>query len=484
MNGDNNMWIYIEGDTNILKQFNNCCSCLIRGFKCQDVLLRITDDEFMIYSFPSGVVTSCFQFSFSKRLFDQFTVKSNSELQFERLYNAGSLLNCFINTQWLKPTRFTLEIGFKGGEGGNSLEGNESLRPSAKDELKIIIMGRNGVIRKHRVYPVIGTQDRILFHEKIKWNRRHGIKMPSGLLKDIFNYMEMKDSLMTLSIDPIESIVSIKVNPMGPGCSGALGSGDWTRYQIGGTGSSNNSTYQDIQIRREQIETLYLCKDIIQNNAFTFNSREFKVAIALAENCQLPVFITFRSPGSPLIISIGQRAIIDQICINEQDDTAFPFEYHWSNILFQSHLYKQDPEYIEKTQTFSGFSAVFLMATSAVIDQNSNSCFLDFCSPFEDVLYEVPDKPDSSAKEGDNAKISSTQFELWSIDDEMKNEHYKTCSFTKLDLFNIIEMSNHYCLGKEYNVSQLSSSDIMEIIPPCDEGRKDNNNDWISTLFW
>ncbi|KAK6588067.1 hypothetical protein RS030_71132 [Cryptosporidium xiaoi] len=478
------MWIYIEGDTNILKQFNNCYSCLIRGFKCQDVLLRITEDEFMIYSFPSGGVTSCFQFSFAKRLFDKFTIRNNGKLHFERLYNAGSLLNCFINTQWLKPTRFTVEIGLKDGEG--SLGSNEDPKFSTQGELKITVIGKNGVIRKHRICPIIGTQDRILFHDKIKWNRRHGIKISSGLLKDIFNYMEIRDSLMTLLIDPIESIVSIKVNPIGVGNSIGLNSGDFAGFQIGGTGNSNNSTYQDIQIRREQIETLYLCKDIIQNNTFTFNSREFKVAIALAENCQLPVFITLRSPGSPLIISIGQRAIIDQMCINEQDDTAFPFEYNWSNILFQSQLYKQDSGYIEKTQTFSGFSAVFLMTTSVVIDQNVNPCFLDFDSPYEDAQYEGPSKLDSLANDKpENPEISSTQFELWNIEDGNRNEQSKTCSFNKLNLFNILEVSNKYCLENEYSIPQVNvnSANITKIIPPCDK-EKNNSDDWISKLFW
>ena len=303
---------------------------------------------------------------------------------------------------------------------------------------------------------------------------------------------------MTLSIDPAESSVSIKVNPIGVGGTVGLNCGsDLSGYTAGGTGNANVSTYQDIQIKREQIETLYLCKDIIQNNTFTFNSREFKVAIALAESCQLPIFITLRSPGSPLIVSIGQRAIIDQMCIDEYNDTSFPFEYHWSNILLQTQLHQQDSEYIEKTLTFFGFSAVFLMATCAIFDQNCDPYFLDFNSPHEDdqnAANMYTKSPSPTPDNGDlktnplsgveNGEISSTQFELWNIDDESKGENCKKPSFAKLNSFNIDEISDRFCLKNNPNFVEIGPLTLSEILPPVDPERKKDDDDWISTLLW
>lgn len=474
--------ISVEGDNSIIRQLNNCLSCLLRGFKCQDVLVRITDEYLMLYSFPLGGFSSCFQFNFDGRQFDRF--ETGEIVEFERIYKVSSLLNCFNNVQWFKATRFMFEIG-----------GNED------DALNVTVHGKNGVVRRHRVYPVIGHQDRILLHERITWKRRHGIRMSSGLLKDIFGYMEIKESKMTLSISSQDSLISIKVQPIGsfgydiPATSSSMGAGGSC-----GSNTSNNSTYQDIQIKKEQIETLSLCESIIENSSFTFNSREFKVAIALAENCQLPVFLTLRAPGSPMIVSIGQRAIIDQMCISDLDGNAIPFEYYWEKPLFQPQLFEIDNEYIEKTQMVAGFSAIFLLSTMISPDSAGPDPIASFNSPNENqedcpdrdlgqaqVLTQVSDcclsmvvsqetkphipsptppaKPDSKRGTGPETRVSN-------------------CSFSRLDRFDLHQLFQKFGVELEKSAGHPDcSKDPPEIkIPPKDQGVK--SFDWIASLVW
>ncbi|OII73212.1 uncharacterized protein cubi_02444 [Cryptosporidium ubiquitum] len=482
--------ISIEGDNNLIKQLNNCLSCLLRGFKCQDVLVRITNEYLMLYSFPFGGFSSCFQFNFDGRLFDVF--ETGDIVEFERIYKVDSLIKCFNNTQWIKATRFIFEIC-----------GNDD------DTLKVTVHGKNGIVRKHRVYPVIGHQDKILLHEMILWKRRHGIRISSGLLKDIFGYMEIKESKMTLSISSQESLISIKVQPIGnlaydiPIAGPSIGTGN-----IGGNSISNNSTYQDIQIKKEQIETLSLCRSILENSSFTFNSREFKVAIALAENCQLPVFLTLRAPGSPLIISIGQRAIIDQMCVSDLEKNIIPFEYHWEKPLFQSQLFEIDNDYIEKTQITTGFSAVFLLSTAINPDSTSDP-ITSFNSPNEyneqdvqdqDQGHHVPMNISQKSEPGNqnfasfktNSDIPTDSSPTFSkVIQEAPSEDHKTeneaevlnFSFSKLNHFDLHEMFQRFGIENQDGSGDLENSSYPAVeIPPKDQGVK--SFDWIATLMW
>ncbi|KAH8584381.1 Rad9 family [Cryptosporidium sp. chipmunk genotype I] len=484
--------ISVEGDNSLIKQLNNCLSCLLRGFKCQDVLIRVTDEYLMLYSFPFGGFSSCFQFNFDGRLFDKF--ETGDIVEFERLYKVDSLIKCFNNTQWFKATRFIFEIN-----------GDDD------DTLKVTLYGKSGVVRKHRVYPVIGHQDRILLHETICWKRRHGIRVSSGLLKDIFGYMEIKESKMTLSISSRESLISIKVQPIGisgydiPITGSSIGAGGTSGGSI-----SNNSTYQDIQIKKEQIDTLSLCESILENNNFTFNSREFKIAIALAENCQLPVFLTLRAPGSPLIISIGQRAIIDQMCVSDLENNIIPFEYHWEKPLFHSKLFEIDHEFIEKTQIITGFSAVFLLST-AINPDSAPDPITSFNSPIEDLDSEPGQDRDqdyhapmvisqtsepgnyipissktASDIQGDSPTTSSKAIRGAPSDEYCvkKEAVVLDCSFSKLDQFGLDNIFQRFGIENQYssNDPEKSSSYPRIEIPTKDQGVK--SFDWISTLMW
>ncbi|KAL3127667.1 hypothetical protein CHM_6g3150 [Cryptosporidium hominis] len=484
--------ISVEGDNSIIKQLNNCLSCLLRGFKCQDVLIRITNEYLMLYSFPFGGFSSCFQFNFDGRLFDKF--ETGDIVEFERLYKVDSLIKCFNNTQWFKATRFIFEIN-----------GNDD------DTLRVTLHGKIGVIRKHCVYPVIGHKDRILLHETIFWKRRHGLRISSGLLKDIFGYMEIKESKITLSISSQESLISIKVQPIGisgydmPITGSSIGTGNTS-----GNSVSNNSTYQDIQIKKEQIDTLSLCESILENSNFTFNSREFKIAIALAENCQLPVFITLRAPGSPLIISIGQRAIIDQMCVSDLGNDIIPFEYHWEKPLFNSKLFEIDHEFIEKTQIITGFSAVFLLSTS-IDPESPPDLVTSFNSPIEDhdpdqnqdkdqdyhapmVISQmseprnytpVSSKNISDIKKDYSPTSSKAIREAPPEECSLKKEvEVFDCSFSKLDQFNLDSIFQKFGIeNQDSSKDPENSNNYSKIdIPTKDQGVK--SFDWISSLLW
>ncbi|KAJ1613077.1 hypothetical protein OJ253_392 [Cryptosporidium canis] len=469
--------ITVEGDSGVVKQLNSCLSCLLRGFKCQDVLVRVTDGSLMLYSFPLGGFLSCFQFNFDGRVFDRFDTGGVTE--FERLYKVSSLLNCFNNIQWLKANRFVLET-----EGHND------------DALRVTLHGRNGIVRRHRVYPVIGSQDRILMHEKILWRRRHGIRVSSGLLKDIFGYMEVKESKMTLSISPQESQISIKVQPIvsfghdAPVTSSSSGVGGSS-----GSNISNSSTYQDIQIKNEQIETLSLCESIMENSSFTFNSREFKVAIALAESCQLPVFLTMRAPGSPMIVSIGQRAIIDQMCIADLDGNSIPFEYHWEHPLFQSQLFEIDNEYIEKTQIVSGFSAIFILSTFMNPDSTIPNLITSFNSPNENQDQPL-DQAIQNQEEDPIPMVISQEHRptdpgtdppraTRGVSPEAHNPGDKPepsdCSFSRLDGFNLRNLLRRLRIEDTACPPDLDAHGRPHLeIPPKDQGVK--SFDWVASL--
>ncbi|KAJ1607204.1 hypothetical protein OIY81_1696 [Cryptosporidium canis] len=458
--------ITVEGDSGIVKQVSSCLSCLLRGFKCQDVLVRVTEGGLMLYSFPLGGFSSCFQFNFDGRVFDRFDTGGVTE--FERLYKVSSLLNCFNNIQWLKANRFVLET-----EGHND------------DALRVTLHGRNGIVRRHRVYPVIGSQDRILMHEKILWRRRHGIRVSSGLLKDIFGYMEVKESKMTLSISPQESQISIKVQPIAsfghdaPTASSSSGVGGSS-----GSNISNSSTYQDIQIKNEQIETLSLCESIMENSSFTFNSREFKVAIALAESCQLPVFLTMRAPGSPMIVSIGQRAIIDQMCTADLDGNSIPFEYHWEHPLFQSQLFEIDNEYIEKTQIVSGFSAIFLLSTFMNPDSTIPDPITSFNSPNESQdqpLEEAPIPMVISQEQRPACPGTDPSRATRGVSPEVckpEPEPEQTgCSFSRLDSFDLRSLLRRLRIEETTCPPDLDDHGRPHLeIPPKDQGVK--SFDW------
>ncbi|KAF7456689.1 Rad9 family protein [Cryptosporidium felis] len=448
----------VEGDGGLIKQLNNCLSCLLRGFKCQDVLVKVTKEHLMLYSFPIGGISSCFQFIFDERLFDRFEA---GEGEFEQLYSVASLLNCFNNTQWLKANRFVLKV-----------------LCAEDDALEVTVLGKNGIVRTHQVSPVTGgPQGRIFLHEKVFWNRRHGIRVSSGLLKEIFGYMEIRESVMNLSIDAEESLISFKVQPIegpGGGCGGPLlpgVGGPGAPAPGGGGGTSNSSTYQDFQIKREQIETLSVSEEISANNSFTFNSREFKVAIALAENCQLPVFLTLRGPGYPLIVSIGQRAVIDQMCVSDKDGPGIPFEYHWEKPLFQTKLFQMDCEYIEKTQFLSGFSAVFLLSTVPSQDPGGEG-LLEFNSSAEEPQSsQDPDSPSPEPPESQSSHLAKLRLHEPSSGPLPEN-----CSFLRLDRFSLES------LFQELGVPDETAPESQAELPPADRGVE--TFDWISTLMW
>ncbi|KAL7067409.1 Rad9 family protein [Cryptosporidium serpentis] len=435
----------IESNYTITKQIHRCLWCLAKGFKCQDLLIRINSEYIMFYCLPMGGLTSCFQFCFAAHLFDKF--QSDENEIFEKIFRIAPLLNAFSNIQWMKISHVTIR----------TIEDDS-------DALRIDLIGKNGINRHHIIYSVLNSSDKILLHQNVTWFRRHALRISPGLLKDVLNYIEIRESHMTLMLSPAESQISFKISPIS--------------FNENSITASSAAAYQDIQVKNEQIDTIYICNDILMNNSFTFNSREFKVIIALAETCQLPLFITLRSPGLPMIITIGQRATIDSHCIQYSN---IPFEYYWEDPLRNSSLETIDEDYLTKTQSFNGFSAVFLMSTT-LVNNTANIYNLELTSPRMSPMSELNTFTIKSSQDQQIQECKSTNKDLLEIVSQVTPEKYEVIAnevitgFMSLHLFDIQSLDNVSAEKFNMDISQEVP------IPPCDKGVV--QDDWLSSIIW